>query len=242
MHIRIRLITLTLIRMRIWILIFIWCGSGFIFNSDAGLDPDPTFHPDAQIGSYSIHFSLSPANWFGSGSGFGSSLSLWCGSGCGSRVPKWSMRIRIYNTAYKGRKCLCRYYNYIGALAKAIPARHCLFSVPSVRAEGTGEVYNRKGAALIPKLCRHIQGSCWDSLNLLLFVNLSTCICTVKLNPFFTTLEQRWAAILKNVSFKAIQIHNFWEKNRIKRYNFGGQHFCHRWSNRKNQTKIFLKQ
>jgi hypothetical protein len=67
--------------------------------------------------------------------------------------------------------------------------RHCLFSVPSVRAEGTGEVYNRKGAALLPKLCRHIQGTCWDSLNLLLFVTISRYICTVKLNPFFTTPE-----------------------------------------------------
>ncbi len=42
--------------------------------------------------------------------------------------------------------------------------------------------------------------------------------------------HQCWAAILKNVSFKAIQIHNFWEKNRIKRYNFFDQNFCHRWS------------
>jgi phosphoribosylanthranilate isomerase len=39
--------------------------------------------------------------------------------------------------------------------------------------------------------------------------------------------KQRWAAILKNVSFKAIQIHNFREKNRIKRYNFLGQNFFH---------------
>ena len=54
------------------------------------------------------------------------------------------------------------------------------------------------------------------------------------------TRTQCWAAILKNVSFKAIQIHNFWEKNRIKRYNFVRQNFCHRWSDRKNQTKIFL--
>ena len=52
--------------------------------------------------------------------------------------------------------------------------------------------------------------------------------------------KQRWAAILKNVSFKAIQIHNFWEKNRIKRYNFVCQNFCHRWSDGKNRTKIFL--
>jgi hypothetical protein len=33
--------------MQIRIQIFILCVSGFIFNSDAGLDPDPTFHPDA---------------------------------------------------------------------------------------------------------------------------------------------------------------------------------------------------
>jgi hypothetical protein len=51
--------------------------------------------------------------------------------------------------------------------------------------------------------------------------------------------QQRWAAILKNVSIKAIQIQNFWEKNRLKRYNFVGQNFFHRWSDRKNQTKIF---
>ena len=39
---------------------------------------------------------------------------------------------------------------------------------------------------------------------------------------------QRWAAILKNVSFKAIQSHNFLEKNRLKRYNFVCQKFFHR--------------
>ncbi len=53
------------------------------------------------------------------------------------------------------------------------------------------------------------------------------------------TPYQRWAAILKNVSIKAIQIHNFWEKNWLKQYNFVGQNFFHRWSDRKNQTKIF---
>jgi hypothetical protein len=52
--------------------------------------------------------------------------------------------------------------------------------------------------------------------------------------------RQWWAAILKNVSFKAIQINNFWEKNQIKRYNFVLQNFCHRWSDQKHQTKIFL--
>jgi hypothetical protein len=50
---------------------------------------------------------------------------------------------------------------------------------------------------------------------------------------------QWWAAILKNVSIKAIQIHNFWEKNWIKRYNFVGQNFFHLWRDGKNQTKIF---
>jgi hypothetical protein len=44
----------------------------------------------------------------------------------------------------------------------------------------------------------------------------------------------------QNVSIKAIQIHNILEKNRIKRYNFLGQNFFQRWSDRKNQTKIFL--
>ncbi len=53
-------------------------------------------------------------------------------------------------------------------------------------------------------------------------------------------LDQRWAAILKNVSVKGILIHNFWEKNRIKRYNFEGQSFFHRWSDRKNRKKVFL--
>ncbi len=31
----------------------------------------------------------------------------------------------------------------------------------------------------------------------------------------------------------------FEKKNRLKRYNFVGQNFFHRWSDRKNQTKIF---
>ncbi len=65
-------------------------------------------------------------------------------------------------------------------------------------------------------------------------------VCGGGISTCLGTGIQRWAAILKNVSFKAIQIHNFWEKNRIKRYNFVGQNFCHRWSDRKNQTKIIL--
>ncbi len=75
-----------------------WCGSGFwfLFDADVDEDPDPTFHPDvdldpdpsfqdsnpwksAQIGSYSIRFGLSTANWCGSGT----SLSILCVSGCG---------------------------------------------------------------------------------------------------------------------------------------------------------------
>ncbi len=50
--------------------------------------------------------------------------------------------------------------------------------------------------------------------------------------------NHRWATILKNVSIKAILIHNFWEKNRIKRYNFVRQNFFHQWSDRKNRKKI----
>jgi hypothetical protein len=49
---------------------------------------------------------------------------------------------------------------------------------------------------------------------------------------------QWWAGIHKNVSFKAIQIHNFWEKNQIKRYNFVLQNFCHLWSDKKTKQKI----
>ncbi len=49
----------------------------------------------------------------------------------------------------------------------------------------------------------------------------------------------RWATILRNVSIKAILMHNFWEKNRIKRYNFVGQHFFHRWSDRKKNETNF---
>ncbi len=73
-----------------------WCVSGFLFLFDA--DPDLFFHPDAdsqilapnkrsnpwisaKIGSYSIRFCLSSANWCGCGSGSGSSLSLRCGYG-----------------------------------------------------------------------------------------------------------------------------------------------------------------
>jgi hypothetical protein len=50
----------------------------------------------------------------------------------------------------------------------------------------------------------------------------------------------RWAAILKNVSIKAIPIHNFWEKKQLKRYNFVGQNFFHWWSDRKKLKKVFL--
>jgi hypothetical protein len=81
------------------------------------------------------------------------------------------MRIRIYNIAHGGRKGLCTITTLVRWRRQY---RHCLFSVPSVRAEGTGEVYNRKGAALLPKLCRHIQGSCWDSFNFYSISLLST--------------------------------------------------------------------
>jgi hypothetical protein len=64
-------------------------GSTFHFDADQ----DPSFQindkknwESAQIGSYSIHFGLSSANWCGSGS----NLSLFCGS----------MWIRIRNTVW----------------------------------------------------------------------------------------------------------------------------------------------
>ncbi len=55
-----------------------------IFHFHADPDPDPSFQIQAQnlekvlqkIGSYSIHFALSSANWCGSKS----IVSLWCGS------------------------------------------------------------------------------------------------------------------------------------------------------------------
>ncbi len=101
-----------------------WCGSGcgsgfwFKFNADADPNPDPSFQIKAQtpwkrahIGSYSIIFGLSSANWCGSGSG--SSLSLLCGSGCWSgscflfdamRIQISKMiRIRIHNTCVRER-------------------------------------------------------------------------------------------------------------------------------------------
>jgi hypothetical protein len=40
-------ITLMRIRTLIRIIIFILCGSGFLFYADA--DPDATFHPDADL-------------------------------------------------------------------------------------------------------------------------------------------------------------------------------------------------
>ncbi len=49
--------------------------------------------------------------------------------------------------------------------------------------------------------------------------------------------DHRWAAILRNVSIKALPIHNFWEKNWIKRYNFWWPKFFHPWGHRKNQKK-----
>jgi hypothetical protein len=66
--------------------------------------PNTGSHPwkSTQIGPYSIHFTLWSANWCGSGSGPGSSLSLSCGSGFWCRSGFWCgskmMRIRIHNT------------------------------------------------------------------------------------------------------------------------------------------------
>ncbi len=57
--------------MRVWIL---------TFHPDADPDPDSSFKKrfkllkSTKIGSYSIHFGLTSANWCGSGSGSGSSL------------------------------------------------------------------------------------------------------------------------------------------------------------------------
>ncbi len=61
-----------------------FCGSG----SCLSLWCWSSFQIKAKIGSYSIHFGLSSANWRGSGS----SLSLWCGSvsGSGSYLSIWS--------------------------------------------------------------------------------------------------------------------------------------------------------
>ncbi len=62
---------------------------------------------------------------------------------------------------------------------------------------------------------------------------------TKKYHTGNVTQYQRWAAILKNVSFKAIQSHNFLEKNRLKRYNFVCQKFFHRWSDTIGSGPIF---
>ncbi len=74
------------VRMRIWILIFIWRGSGFGFSPWCGSRSElrnKGSNPwqSVKICSYSIHFGLPSANLCGSGSGSESSLSLWCGSG-----------------------------------------------------------------------------------------------------------------------------------------------------------------
>ncbi len=63
---RIRIQLFTLMRMRIQIL-----------ASKKGSN----LWKNTKVGSYSIHFGLSSANWCVSRSGSGSSLSLWCGSG-----------------------------------------------------------------------------------------------------------------------------------------------------------------
>ncbi len=72
------------------ILIFICCGSGFHFSPWCGcgsgsrsqLAKKTQNHwKSAKKVSYSKHFGLPAANWCGSESGSGSSLSLWCGSG-----------------------------------------------------------------------------------------------------------------------------------------------------------------
>ncbi len=80
-------IHITLMRIRI----FFGCGSGSDFSPwcefGSGsrsrlLNKASNPWKRAQIGSYSIHFGLSFANWCRSSSAY--SLSLWCGSGSGS--------------------------------------------------------------------------------------------------------------------------------------------------------------
>ncbi len=51
---------------------------------------------------------------------------------------------------------------------------------------------------------------------------------------------QRWAAILKNVSVKAIPLHIFWEKKLNKAIQFCWAKFFSCWSERKNRKKVFL--
>ncbi len=74
-----------------------------------------TLKKSAQIGSYSIRSGYSLSLWCGSRCGSGSWIYLmririfiWCGfgSGCGSRWPKWcgSIRIRIHNTGAESRE------------------------------------------------------------------------------------------------------------------------------------------
>ncbi len=77
-----------------------WCGSGFdlitlmwirILVPDKGTNP----WKSAQIGSYSIDFGLSSANWCGSGSGSRSSLSLWWRSGSTTLPDPWHFETNL---------------------------------------------------------------------------------------------------------------------------------------------------
>ncbi len=92
MRIQIRFVTL----IRFGSYLSLCCGSG---SKLPNKDSKPW--KSAQIGSYSLHFGSSSANWCGSGTslllwcgfvnrcGSGSSLSLLCGSGSRSSLKQW---------------------------------------------------------------------------------------------------------------------------------------------------------
>jgi hypothetical protein len=99
-RIQIQILHVTLIWIRIWILPLTLMQIRIpILASKLRLK---TLKKSAQIGSYSINFGLSSANWCGSASG--SSLSLWCGFG--SRSESGSYRIQI---RYIGSDTKCSY-------------------------------------------------------------------------------------------------------------------------------------
>ncbi len=132
------------------------CWSRFLFDADL----DPTFHlmririqilPSFQIKAQTlekvlifrtVHFGLLAAQWCGSGSGFGSSLSLWRGSGSWflfdadpnfflyvSRIQVTKMmRIRIHNTAF--------YAVYLALLFKGIGSRDRIHSLTKIYSSG----------------------------------------------------------------------------------------------------------
>ncbi len=93
---------LSLMRIRILPYLPVWCliGSWSIFRSKL-LNKGSKPWKSAQIGSYSINFGLSFANWWGSGSG----LSL----GCGSDVKSSLHNLLRFTTCIEGLvfECVC---------------------------------------------------------------------------------------------------------------------------------------